>query len=111
MSTVAWPSQASVMALSAHVAGLGVYGAAGSSRPHSANRSRRKRALHDEDIATQAVLPALASAPVARNVRRLKSRPIALFSRYRWRPRTAMLAWDERCDENGVEIGRASGRG
>ena len=70
MRAVACPSHASVMALSCHVSGDGLCGAGGMSRPHSAIRSRRKRALHEDDKVVHAA-PTLANAPVASMPRRV----------------------------------------
>src|SRR6478609_6776289 len=69
MRTVAWPSHAAVIALSLHVAGVGVCGAAGTSRPNSSTRSRRNLAGNDDDRLTQPA-PTLAANPPATNFRR-----------------------------------------
>src|SRR5215207_9773521 len=74
MRTVACPSHAIVIALSTHVDGSGVCGAAGTSLPSSSNRSRRKRAGHDADMLAHVSPPAPAARPPARNVRRRRSR-------------------------------------
>ena len=69
MRTVAWPSHASVIALSFQVEGAGRCGAFWTSRPNSSKRPRMNRAPHIWDVPTQA--PAAASAPVARKILRL----------------------------------------
>ena len=69
MRTVAWPSHASVIALSFQVEGAGRWGAFWTSRPNSSKRPRMNRAPHIWDVPTQA--PAAASAPVARKILRL----------------------------------------
>ena len=70
MRTVAWPSQAIVTALSTHDAGVGLYGAAGISRPISSTRSMRKLNPQGPIVAT----PRPPATLVATKVRRFHKR-------------------------------------
>src|SRR5687768_8857528 len=62
------------MALSDHIDGSGVCGAAGMSRPISPTRSRTNRAYQDAEVPAQRLPPMPAMDPVARNARRPRSR-------------------------------------
>ncbi len=69
------------MALSAHVPGVGLCGAAGTSRPNSLTRSRTNRAVQDVDVPSQPRAPAPATAPVA-----TKRRLLILIATFRPAP-------------------------